>query len=388
MKRVFLFLLASALLLPFLSRDIYACTTFCLKNNGEVLFGKNYDWSIGDGLVFINKRGVSKISSEDENPARWVSKYGSVTFNQYGWESPSGGMNEEGLVIELMWLDDTQYPAPDDRPAVDVLEWIQYHLDTAASTEQVVRNSETIRISSAVKLHYLVNDRFGNAATIEFLEGRLVAHTGEKLPYSTLANDTYARSLEHAKRSGSAAGEGSLDRFTRAAAKSREFETKQRSEKDAVDYAFDVLQNVAQKNSTQWSIVYDQRRGRVYWRTKKRSDLKSVDTTGLDYSCGTPVKVLDIDVKESGDVTRRFEPLTRQTNRDLIERSYGGTDFLKKVPSESRDRYAEFPERFVCAANSPVTRPIDPRSLVATGQMSGYLFSGFPLYHIFALWSH
>jgi penicillin V acylase-like amidase (Ntn superfamily) len=261
-------------------------------------------------------------------------------------------MNEEGLVIELMWLEDTQYPNPDDRPSIDVLEWIQYNLDTSASTDQVLRNAETIRISSAVKLHYLVNDRFGNSATIEFLHGKLVAHTGEKLPYSTLTNDTYTRSLEHAKRFGAAAGEGSLDRFSRAAARSREFETKSRSEKDAVDYAFDTLANVAQKNSTQWSIVYDQRRGRVYWRTKKRSDLKSIDTTALDYSCGTPVKVIDIDIKESGDVTKRFVPYTREANRDLIERSFRGTEFLKKVPTESRDRFAEFPERFVCAANS------------------------------------
>ena len=387
MKRAFHFLLASALLIPLLSQDIYACTTFCLKNNGEILFGKNYDWMIGDGMIFVNKRGVSKMSSEEGNPARWVSKYGSVTFNQYGWESPSGGMNEEGLVIELMWLDDTQYPNPDDRPAIDVLEWIQYNLDTSASMEQVLRNSEAVRISSAVKLHYLVNDRFGNAATIEFLEGKLVAHTGDKLPYSTLTNDTYTRSLEHAKKFGSAAGESSLDRFSRAAAKSREFETKSRSEKDAVDYAFDMLANVAQKNTTQWSIVYDQRRGRIYWRTKKRSDLKSIDTTSLDYSCGTPVKVLDIDSKESGDITRRFATYTRQANRDLIERAFGGTDFLKSVPTEARDRFAEFPERFVCAASSPVTRPIDPRSLVASGQMSSYLFSGLTLYHIFALWS-
>ena len=72
-----------------------ACTTFCLKNNGEVLFGKNYDWMISDGLVFVNKRGVGKISGAEDrtNPAKWVSKYGSVTFNQYGRENPSGGMN-------------------------------------------------------------------------------------------------------------------------------------------------------------------------------------------------------------------------------------------------------------------------------------------------------
>jgi choloylglycine hydrolase len=388
MKRVFLFLLASALLLTAYAPAIHACTTFCLKNNAEVLFGKNYDWMIGDGLIFVNKRGVSKMSSEEVNPAKWVSKYGSVTFNQYGWESPSGGMNEEGLVIELMWLDDTQYPAPDERPAVDVLEWIQYNLDTSASTDHVIRNSSTIRISSAVKLHYLVNDRFGNSATIEFLDGKLVAHTGEKLPYATLANDTYTRSIEYTKKPGPATSESSLDRFARAAVKSREFQIRPFAEKSAVDYAFDLLTNVAQKNSTQWSIVYDQRRGRIYWRTKKRSELKSIDTTALDYSCGTPVKVIDIDTKDSGDVTRHFELFSRQANRELIERSFSGTDFLKKVPAEAKDRTAEFPERFVCAAKSPVTRPLDPRSLVATGALSNYLSPPIPLYHILALWSH
>lgn len=388
MKRVSLYLLASALLLTFCASDIFACTTFCLKNNGEILFGKNYDWMIGDGMVFVNKRGVSKLSAEEVNPAKWVSKYGSVTFNQYGWESPSGGMNEEGLVIELMWLDDTQYPTPDERPAIDVLEWIQFNLDTAATTEQVVRNAETVRIASAVKLHYLVNDRFGKSATVEFLNGKLVSHSGEKLPYATLANDTYTRSLDHSKMTAPAVSESSLDRFSRAAAKTREFEVKERVEKGAVDYAFDILANVAQKNSTQWSIVYDQRRGRIYWRTKKRSDLKSIDTTDLDYSCGSTVKVLDIDHKDSGDITRKLTSFTRQANRDLIDRSFGGTDFLKNIPSESKDRIAEFPERFVCAAKSPMTRPVDPRSLVAASRFTNYLSTPFPLYHILALWSH
>jgi choloylglycine hydrolase len=382
MKRVFHFLLAAALLLSIASSDISACTTFCLKSSSEVLFGKNYDWTIGDGMIFVNKRGVSKVSSEDANPARWVSKFGSVTFNQYGWESPSGGMNEEGLVIELMWLDDTEYPAADDHPAIDVLEWIQFNLDTAATAAQVVKNAKTVRIDSRVKLHYLVSDRHGSTATIEFLDGKLIAHTGNHLPFSVLTNDTYQRSLEYTKNAKTAAGEGSLDRFSRAASKSKEFEMRMRSDKESVDYAFDLLANVAQKHSTQWSIGYDQRRGRIYFRTRKRPELKSIDTTVLDYSCGSPVKVLDIDLKSSGDVTKEFKNYTPGANRDLIERSFSGTEFLRTVPAESRDRVAEFPQRFVCAANSPVNGTPDPRSLVAYIDPTGYLLPTFPLYHV------
>jgi len=366
------------------SADSLACTTFCLKNKGQVLFGKNYDWMIGDGLIFVNKRGVAKTSSEETNPAKWVSKYGSVTFNQYGWESPSGGMNEAGLVIELMWLDDTTYPKADDRPVLDVLEWIQFNLDTAATTQDVIKNSADVRISSEVKLHYLVNDKNGDSATIEFLNGELVAHSGSDLPVAALTNDTYSRSIEYSKNQGAKSSESSLDRFSRAAAKSRDFDAELRNEKASVDYAFDILKDVAQKESTQWSIVYDQTRGRIYFRTRKQSDLKSIDTKAFDYACGTPVKVLDLDLKGNGDVTRRFRDYSRDANRDLIERSFRGTPFLRNVPATAKDKFASFPEQFACAAFvRPL--PVQSRQLIASNQMAGYLIAGVPLYHIYAL---
>ncbi len=40
-----------------------ACTSFCLDNGGRAVFGSNYDNDIWEGLVFVNKRGVSKTHS-------------------------------------------------------------------------------------------------------------------------------------------------------------------------------------------------------------------------------------------------------------------------------------------------------------------------------------
>lgn len=364
------FFKTAALLLVFLIglvAQTYACTTFCLKNKGEVLFGKNYDWMIGDGMIFVNKRGVSKEGTDRTNAAKWVSKYGSVTFNQYGRENPSGGMNEAGLAIELMWLDGTQYPKAEGLPAVDVLEWIQYNLDNYASVDEVIRNGETTRIVSDVKLHYLVNDKEGNAATIEFLEGKFVAHTGNTLPVSTLTNDTYARSVDFAKKTDAAKaqGPGSLERFTRAAEKTRQFDKKALTEKEAVDYAFEILANVAQPGYTQWSIVYDQKRGRVYFRTMQSSQIKSIDARNFDYSCGSAVKMLDINAKESGDVTGIFKDYTQAANRDLIERSFRDTPFLKSVPASALNLLASYPEKFPCAA--------DPQKKTAASHNPGFL---------------
>jgi choloylglycine hydrolase len=67
-----------------------ACTTFCLQNGTDLVFGKNYDWNVEDGLVFVNKRNVQKTAMDGGDPAAsWVSKYGSVTFNQFGREQPT-----------------------------------------------------------------------------------------------------------------------------------------------------------------------------------------------------------------------------------------------------------------------------------------------------------
>src|SRR5215470_5207291 len=108
MKKFWAYSLSLLVASSLLSAPVSACTTFCLKNKGEMLFGRNYDYMFGDGMIMVNKRGVVKVSTSEapEKPAQWTSKYGSVTFNQYGRENPMGGMNEAGLVIELMWLDE------------------------------------------------------------------------------------------------------------------------------------------------------------------------------------------------------------------------------------------------------------------------------------------
>jgi penicillin V acylase-like amidase (Ntn superfamily) len=369
MKFLYKSIVSLLLLLAISNIPASACTTFCLKNKGEVLFGKNYDWMIGDGLVFVNKRGVSKEGAEEANAPKWVSKYGSVTFNQYGRENPSGGMNEAGLVIELMWLDDTVYPKADSRPALDVLEWIQYNLDNYASVDEVIRNAESVRIISEVKLHYLVSDKNGGVTTIEFLDGKFVPHTGAGLPVAALTNNTYDQSLEFSKKAGAARaqGPGSLERFTRAAEKTREFDKSARNEKEAVDYAFDILKDVAQPGYTQWSIVYDQKRAQIYFRSLESAAVKSIDTKAFDYSCGSAVKIFDVNAKASGDVTGVFKDYTPAANRDLIERSFNGTPFLKKVPPGVRNLLSSYPESFACAASAP--KKEDP------GKRSGSYFS-------------
>jgi choloylglycine hydrolase len=302
----------------------------------------------------VNKRGVAKTAAlaPPETPARWVSRYGSVTFNQYGREFPNGGLNEAGLAVELMWLDATRYPDPDGRPALDCLEWIQYQLDNFATADEVASNAGRLRISSPARIHFLACDKRGSCATVEFLDGKPVVHTGSSLPAPALTNHTYEESLRFRDQTrGDAAalqGMGSLQRFARASRRAESFAAGNLQE-DAVRYAFETLDAVAQGPHTRWSIVYDLRAGRVHWRTRENRRLRSVSLAAFDFSCGSPVKVLAVDAGE-GDVARRFTDYTPEANRGLVAAAFRQTAFLANLPPEEVAATARHPETTSCTA--------------------------------------
>ena len=63
-----------------------ACTTFCLEAGERVLFGRNYDWSVGAGMLVSNKRNVAKTAMAADHLA--VGKAGSMdqAFVDYSLE--------------------------------------------------------------------------------------------------------------------------------------------------------------------------------------------------------------------------------------------------------------------------------------------------------------
>src|SRR5512140_604621 len=100
------------------------CSAFLLDAPSGPVVAKGYDWSDERGLVVINKRGVEKralVLAPSDTPATWRSRLASLTFNQYGRELPNGGMNEAGLVVEVLILPSTVFSAPDGRPVVTEL---------------------------------------------------------------------------------------------------------------------------------------------------------------------------------------------------------------------------------------------------------------------------
>ncbi|MFC2165717.1 linear amide C-N hydrolase [Acidobacteriota bacterium] len=337
---------------PFLD----GCTTFCLKDGKHLIFGRNYDWMIGTGLVIVNKRNLIKRADVDppENPVQWISKYGSITFNQYGKEYPTGGMNETGLVVEQMMLPKTRYSPPDERLAIRELAWIQYQLDNFQSVKEVIESVSILRIvADSIPLHFLISDRSGQVASIEFLDGKTVYHSAEDLPVEVLANSTYAESLRYLKKHKGFGGTdeipssiSSLDRFVRAANMVQQYSGSQAD--NSVDYAFEILASVSQKKGTKWSIVYDVKNLAIHFKTSRTPLIKTVNLKDFDFSCDWPSKVIDIDINKAGNVSSYFVEYSTEINRKLIGESFKNTQFLKNIPEEVLDQIAAFPEKIHC----------------------------------------
>lgn len=354
-RRPMIGVLIGAVLAAWMTIPANACTCFFISHDKAKAVGKNYDWMMSDGLVIVNKRHLRKpfdiVPTEDT--AYWTSTYGSVTFNQYGRDLPQGGMNEAGLVIEILWLNGTEYPTEDERRALGAGQWIQYQLDTAGSVDEVIASFDSLRIQAQVQTHFFVADRHGETASIEFLQGRLVCHRGESMPAKTLTNSIYEESKAYLRIHQGWGGEApipesnsSLDRFVRATTLARDYELTDNV--TPTDYTFEVLKRVAQQNDTQWSIVYDLNHLQIHFLTSESRGIKLLDLKELDFSCGTEVKIVDIDLSAEGNILPRMCRYTREANRDLIDRSYGGTSFLSNLSEDVLDRIARYPDHSIC----------------------------------------
>lgn len=330
----------------------WACSAFLVESTDGKAFAvaKSYDWDMDQGIVLTNRRGLAKralvldaITGADptEKPMEWISTHASVTFNQYGAEMPNGGMNDVGLVIEVLWLNPSRYPVKDARPVVNELQWIQWALDTQDSVASLVKAAPKVRVSPAyAKVHYFACDASRACATFEYLGGNLVIHHGDALPYPALTNHTYEASQGFVKKkSGKRAGAGSLARFARVA--------HPKVKGPVVKTAFDRLDSVSQGAYSVWNIVYVPDRKEIHFRTRAQGAVKILKTTGLAQGCDATPKMIDIHHGTGGDVTAQLTDYTDAANGRLVRKSLG--PIARALPSGVTEFLTAYPSRLACA---------------------------------------
>ena len=309
-----------------------ACTSFYWQGSQGSFFGKSYDWHHDRALVLVNKRNIKKTGFTVrpwETGPQWVSRYGSLTFNQYGREFPNGGMNEEGLTIEVLWLNSSEYEGFDFRPVLNQLTWVQYQLDNFSLVSEVIEALPKFRMSPIQgKIHYFVCDQTSNCAVIEWLHGKPVVHSGIDMDPKVITNNSYEESKSELQRTerlrnmlyvNAEMDESSLSRFVRVASLLK-------METPSVESSFSVLSSVSMANLTTWNIVYNLQTKEVFYRTKRNPEIRSLNLNSFDFDCSSPTLMLDIhNGRESMD--QQFVPFSYEKNYEVVTNSLSDIQF-------------------------------------------------------------
>lgn len=324
-------LFASLIICTFLPFSISsrACSVFSLTDGVEHVYGANLDWHTPfPGQVVVNTRGVKKAvlpwkgswpAPADSGLTTWTSRYGSVTFTCYGRDFIEGGMNEAGLVVDETNLT-AVYPPPDDRPGISCPQWMQYQLDNFATVEEVILHLGDLR-PDGEGWHYLISDRNGGCAVIEYLSGEASVYSADSLDVRALTNTTYKQALSHIPMDAAfggeidiASGSDSYGRFVRMAALLRDYDPKR--DGGAAGYAFEILDDVSCEDTIR-SIVYDSAGRRVLWKTPGNPRVRWLDLDSIDL-CNAGTRFIDVEAGGPGDVSGLLKNYSHNTNLAVV----------------------------------------------------------------------
>jgi choloylglycine hydrolase len=315
--------LAAALAAP-LSPALACTRAVYLGPEDRVLTGRTFDWK--DPIVsnlWVFPKGIARSGEAGPRSVEWTSKYGSLIVSGYD-VSTVDGMNEAGLVANLLWLVDAEYPADDgETPRISVSVWAQYFLDNFATVAEAVAFIAANPIDTATgdvpgqpgrltTVHLSLSDATGDSAILEWVGGELMVHhsreyrvmTNEPRFEEQLAITRYWEGIDPLQFLPGT--NRAADRFVRA---SFYIDSVTQSDDPQIAAAavFSVIRNASvpygisvadapNLSTTRWRVVADQKERRFYVESALSPNVFWVDLARLDLSAGAPVRKLDLGV--------------------------------------------------------------------------------------------
>lgn len=313
-------LLSFSFLLPIPAR---ACTRAVYHGaDGEVITARSMDWKVDVGTnLWILPRGTKRDGATGPRTLHWISKYGSVIASGYDI-STTDGMNEKGLVVNLLWLAESEYPKFDgSKPGLAISLWAQYMLDKYATVAEAVEamEKEPLLVATAqvpgeerlANLHMSMSDPSGDSAVVEYVNGKQVIHHGRQ--YQVMTNSpTYDEQLALYSYWNDIGGTVMLpgtnrasDRFARASFYINAI-PKSEDPDMALASVFSVIRNASvpfgittpdQPNisSTRWRTVADQKRLIYFFESALTPNVFWMNFKDIDFSQETG-KVMKLDL--------------------------------------------------------------------------------------------
>lgn len=326
-----------------------ACTrALYVGADNLVLTGRTMDWMEDMSTdIWVLPRGIARNGEAGAESLNWTAKYGSVVSSIYGIAS-ADGMNEKGLVMNLLYLAESNYGKPEaSHPPMALSLWGQYALDNFATVDEAVKAMQakpffliapTLPNGEKGQAHLSLSDATGDSAIIEFIDGKQVIHHGKQ--YTVMTNSpAYDKQLalnEYWVEIGGAAflpgTSRAADRFARTysflnalpkeinnayikSVPTHSFDAQGAAYVMSLMRAVSVPFGITAPNqpniaATIWRSVSDQKNRVYYFDSSSRPDTFWIELDKLNFNKEAPVQKLSLANGEvySGEVSKQFKP--------------------------------------------------------------------------------
>lgn len=250
----------------------FACSTLAADaENGDKLFGRNFDWNTCNSLVTVSypTNGYASIATVNTDFIKTV--YGN-SFDSLPEQvrtlvslyAPLDGMNEKGLCAAVLMIqDNVTVDQNTQKPDITTTTAMRMILNKAATTDEAVEllGQYDFHTSFGYMVHFAISDIHGKSVAVEYVNNEMVV---TETP--VLTNFYIAQSSKY--------GVGTEQSHTR-------FEIlKNISDNNMITNMSDMkdtMESVSKKNfsdgtTTEWSIVYNKMTGNAVYYHRENFD--------------------------------------------------------------------------------------------------------------------
>ena len=206
------------------TNTVWACSLFAALGDAENrLVGRNFDWRYSPALLLFTDRpaggGYASVSMVDIAYLGFGDGAVDLTtlplaerralLDAPGW--PFDGMNEAGVAIGMAAVPSADERRDPGKPTIDSLRVMREILDHAGNQDEAITIVKQYNIAweGGPPLHYLVADRAGRAALVEFQGGEIVVlpndspwHAATNFTRSAVAGDAAGNAVATTPSSG------------------------------------------------------------------------------------------------------------------------------------------------------------------------------------------
>lgn len=167
--------------------EIFGCSTITTQNaDGEVLFGRNFDWNSCDALIVMSypENDYASVSTVNTDFIRQGA--GEVTGLALKADSvrtiaalyaPLDGMNEKGLAVSVNMIQDSDTINQDtEKPDITTTTAIRLLLNRAGTVEEALEllAQYDMHASMGMMVHFAIADASGKSVAVEYIGNEMM----------------------------------------------------------------------------------------------------------------------------------------------------------------------------------------------------------------------